>query len=119
MSEENANNKTLKLALDALEELKAEDVRTLDVTELTTITDYMVICTGRSGRHVIRLGEELVQTAKRADLKPGVEGLRGGEWALIDLGGVVIHIMQPVARAHYQLEKLWDIDAQPEPLEAD
>ncbi|MAA75006.1 MAG: ribosome silencing factor [Salinisphaeraceae bacterium] len=119
MTQANANDRRLTLALDALETLKGEDVKTLDVTELTTITDYMVICTGRSGRHVIRLGEELIKSAKEAGLQPGVEGLKGGEWALIDLGGVVVHIMQPVTRAHYQLEKLWDISAQPEQIQAD
>lgn len=99
------------LALDALNELQAQDLRLLDVAALTTIADVMVICSGRSARHVKRLGENLIQQAKRADLKPGVEGLARSEWVLIDLGGVIVHIMQPVTRAHYQLEKLWDMDS--------
>lgn len=102
---------TLKLALDAIEEIKGESVKVLDVTQLTTITDYMVIASGRSARHVKRLGETLIQHAKARDIKPGVEGLSQAEWVLIDLGGVIVHIMQPTTRAHYQLEKLWDIDA--------
>ncbi len=100
----------LKLALDAVEELKGESITVLDVSQLTTITDQMVICSGRSARHVKRLGETLVQKAKQAGLKPGVEGMDQAEWVLIDLGGVIVHIMQPTTRAHYQLEKLWDID---------
>lgn len=105
---------TLQLALNALDELKAEDVTVLDVTDLTTITDRMVICTGRSGRHVARLGETLAQQAKNAGLKPGVEGLEQADWVLVDLRGVIVHIMQPTARARYQLEKLWDIDTRPQ-----
>ena len=106
-----SNNTVLDLALNAIDELKGESVRLLDVTELTTITDHMIICTGRSGRHVKRLAETLIQHAKQAGLRPGVEGLEQAEWALIDLGGVIVHVMQPAIREHYQLEKLWDIDA--------
>lgn len=106
-------NDTLKLALEAIEELKAESIRVLEVGELTPITDYMVICNGRSGRHVKRLGEHVVQQAKGAGLQPRVEGLSEAEWVLIDLSGVIVHIMQPTARAYYQLEKLWDISARP------
>ena len=100
----------LKMALEAIDELKGEFVKVLDVSQLTTITDHMIICSGRSGRHVKRLGETLVQNAKQAGLRPGVEGMGQAEWVLIDLGGVIVHIMQPTTRAHYQLEKLWDID---------
>jgi len=100
----------LKMALEAIDELKGELVKVLDVSQLTTITDHMIICSGRSGRHVKRLGETLVQNAKQAGLRPGVEGMGQAEWVLIDLGGVIVHIMQPTTRAHYQLEKLWDID---------
>lgn len=104
---------TLKLAREAIEELKGESIRVLDVAELTPITDHMVICNGRSARHVKRLGEHLVKQAKTAGLKPRTEGLAEAEWVLIDLSGVIVHIMQPKARAYYQLEKLWDIQARP------
>lgn len=103
-------DQTLKLAEASLDELKAESVRVLNVADLTTIADYMIIASGRSARHVQRLGETLIARAKHAGLKPGVEGLREAEWVLIDLQGVVVHIMQPTARTRYQLEKLWDID---------
>lgn len=100
----------LKLALDAIDELKGETVKVLDVARLTTITDHMVICSGRSARHVKRLGETIIQQAKLVGLRPGIEGMAQAEWVLIDLGGVIVHIMQPTTREHYQLEKLWDID---------
>lgn len=101
---------TLSVALDAIEELKGEAVTTLNVSQLTTITEHMVICSGRSARHVKSIGESVIQHAKKAGLQPRVEGLDQAEWVLIDLNGVIIHIMQPTARAYYQIEKLWDID---------
>lgn len=110
---------TLQLALDAIEDLKGESVRVLDVAALTTITDTMVICNGRSARHVKRLGEHLMQQAKAAGLQPRIEGLAEAEWVLIDLSGVIVHIMQPTARAYYQLEKLWDISARPAERQAE
>ena len=100
----------LRLAVDAVGELKGESVKVFDVAELTTVADHMVICTGRTNRHVKRLGETVVQHAKARGLAPRVEGLDQAEWVLIDLNGVVVHIMQPVTRAYYQIEKLWDVD---------
>lgn len=102
---------TLNLALDAIDDLKAEAVTTLNVSELTTITDYMVICSGRAARHVKSITDSVTEKAKRAGLRPHVEGLDKAEWVLIDLSGVIVHIMQPTARAYYQIEKLWDIDS--------
>ena len=104
------DNTTLRLALDAVEELKGESIKVLDITQLTTIAEHMVICTGRSGRHVKRIGETVIANAKQAGLSPRVEGLEQSEWVLIDLNGVLVHIMQPVTRAYYQIEKLWDVD---------
>ncbi len=103
----------LAVAVDAIEQLKGESVQILDVAPLTTIADHMVICSGRSARHVKSLGETVIQNAKKAGLTPRVEGLSEAEWVLIDLNGVVVHIMQPTARAYYQIEKLWDMDAAP------
>ncbi|WP_353222208.1 ribosome silencing factor [Salinisphaera hydrothermalis] len=105
-----SDNATLRLALDAVEELKGESIKVLDITQLTTIAEHMVICTGRSGRHVKRIGETVIANAKQAGLSPRVEGLEQSEWVLIDLNGVLVHIMQPVTRAYYQIEKLWDVD---------
>ena len=103
-------NALLELAIEAVDELKGESVQVLDVAALTTIADHMVICSGRSARHVKRLGETVIAHAKDAGIKPRVEGLTQAEWVLIDLNGVVVHIMQPVTRAYYQIEKLWDVD---------
>lgn len=107
-----------KLAVRALEDLKAQDLLVLDVKALTPMTDVMIICTGTSTRHVKALAQSLVEEAKDQGVQPlGVEGLDQGEWALVDLNGVLVHVMQAQARAFYQLEKLWQIEP-PQPLEA-
>ena len=96
------------LAVGALDDLKALDVRVLDVRELTDMTDYMVIATGRSNRQVSALAEHLTLTVKSQEMPPlGVEGMDDGQWVLVDLCDVVVHIMQPETREEYQLEKLW------------
>ena len=98
----------LKIVIGALEERKAEDIRVLDVHTLTDVTDFMVIASGRSGRQVAAIAEEVVTSAKRSGVKPlGTEGAREAEWVLVDLGDVVVHVMRPEVRDFYQLEKLW------------
>ena len=98
----------LRLVMAELEELQAGDVEVLDVRELTDVTDYMVVATGRTSRHVRAITEKVVVSAKHRDAPPlGVEGEREGEWVLVDLCDVVVHVMQPDARELYQLEKLW------------
>jgi ribosome-associated protein len=97
-----------QLAVDALEDLKATDILELDVRKLSNFTDYMIIASGRSARQVAALAENVVVKAKQAGEAPlGVEGMRSGEWVLVDLGDVVVHVMQPDVREFYQLEKLW------------
>lgn len=106
--------KELKLlVIDALEDIKAEDIQILDVTAMTDVTDLMIIATGKSTRQVKALANEVVMQAKAAEIQPfGVEGEDIGEWALVDLGDVIVHIMTPQTRATYNLEKLWQV---PEP----
>ena len=106
-----------ELVLDALDELKAQAVKTMDVRHLTTVTDVMIIATGRSARHVRALAESVVERSKRAGIPPlGREGEAAGEWVLLDLADVVLHVMQPEVREFYDLEKLWDIPAQDQAL---
>lgn len=94
----------------ALEDAKAIDVVSLDVRHLTTITDTMFVASGRSDRHVRAVAEAVVERATATGVKPlGVEGLDAGEWVLIDLADVIVHVMLPRTREFYEIEKLWDI----------
>jgi ribosome-associated protein len=93
----------------SLDDGKANDIRVLDVREMTSITDYMVVASGRSSRQVKALKERVLDTARVHDVRPiGVEGENAGEWVLIDFGDVVVHAMQQETRDFFQLEKLWD-----------
>lgn len=97
------------IALAALEDLKAKDVQVLNVRSLTSITDYMIIASGTSTRHVKALSDSVVEKAKQAGCRPlSVEGEREAEWVLVDLADAVVHVMLPETREFYQLEKLWD-----------
>jgi ribosome-associated protein len=98
------------LVLRALRDLKGLDIAEYDVRDLTTVTDIMVIASGTSDRHVKSLADAVVMASKRAGVQPlGVEGEREGEWVLVDLGDVVVHVMQPRIREFYALEKLWTV----------
>jgi len=109
-----------RLAYEALDDMKGQDITVLNVMKLTTVTDTMIICTGTSNRHVKSLAQNVAEEAKRAGYQPlGIEGTDQGEWVLVDLGGVVVHVMQAQARAFYQLEKLWAVaDESEEEVEA-
>jgi len=97
-----------KLALQALDELKAENVIVLDVRNHASFTDFMIFASGRSTRHVKSIANEVVESAKKAgEALIGIEGEDVGEWILIDLGDVIAHIMLPDTRQFYELEKLW------------
>lgn len=94
--------------LHVLEEIQASDILTLDVRQQTTITDYMIICNGRSSRHVKAIAEVLMEKMKAAGYPIFHKtGLETGDWALLDFGYCIVHVMQPDSRAYYNLEGLW------------
>ncbi|VAW50588.1 Ribosomal silencing factor RsfA [hydrothermal vent metagenome] len=101
-----------QLAMDALEDLKAEDITVLDVKNKTTVTDWIFIATGSSSRHVKSIANSVSVAAKQAGKTPlGVEGETEGEWVLVDLGDVIVHVMQRQVREFYDLESLWSVEA--------
>tara|TARA_A100001391_G_scaffold164665_1_gene124392 strand:+ start:5488 stop:5829 length:342 start_codon:yes stop_codon:yes gene_type:complete len=98
----------LDLVLDALEEMKAKNVASLDVRAMTSVADDMVIASGTSSRHVKAMADNVMEKAKQAGYSPlGTEGERGAEWILVDLGDVIVHLMLPATREFYDLERLW------------
>lgn len=98
----------LNIATQALDDLKAQNVKVLPVSQITSIADYMVIATGTSSRHVKALAQEVAEKAKHAGCPPvGTEGEQGAEWVLVDLGDVIVHVMQAATREFYDLERLW------------
>ena len=102
------------LVVGALDALKGKQITVINVTALTDVTDFMVIASGSSLRHMRSLVDQIVRSAKGEGVNIlGVEGLSHGDWILIDLGEVVVHLMKPEARALYELERLWErIDEQ-------
>jgi len=96
------------IAIDALDDLKGVNTVTLDVRDLSNVMDYLVISSGTSNRHVKSLAENVAVKAKAAGNPPiGIEGQDAAEWVLVDLGDVVVHVMQPATRDFYDLERLW------------
>jgi len=95
--------------LDALADMKAVNVKALDVRGLTDITDTMVVASGTSDRHVKSIADRVLQRCREAGFRPfGVEGERDGEWVLLDMNDLVVHVMLPRVREFYALEKLWE-----------
>ena len=98
------------LVIDALDDVKAKDIVRIDVRDLTTVTDFMVVASGTSNRHVKALVDNVAEKAREAGHRPiGVEGEEGGEWVLLDLQDTLVHVMLPKVREFYNLEKLWSI----------
>ncbi|MDQ7998170.1 MAG: ribosome silencing factor [Luteibacter sp.] len=94
----------------ALEDLKAKDVREIDVRGKTSIADILFIASGTSARHVKSIADEVIKFAKEAGVMPlGVEGQTEAEWVLVDLGDIIVHVMMPRIREFYGLERLWTV----------
>lgn len=100
----------LSVTLAALEDMKAVNVQVIDVRDLTTITDVMVVASGTSTRHLKAIADNVALEAKKHGVSAlGVEGDKGAEWILVDLADVVVHVMMPEIREFYALEKLWSV----------
>lgn len=100
------------VVIDALADMKALEVKVLDVRGLTDVADFMVIASGTSDRHVRSVAQRVVERTKEAGFRPhGVEGQQDSDWVLIDLSEMIVHVMLPRVREFYGLEKLWDITA--------
>ena len=100
-----------ELVHNALEDIKARDITEIDVRGKSSVTDYMVIASGTSKRHVMSVAQEVLDKVKEAGLQPvGTEGQAVGDWILVDLGDVIVHVMMPDARSFYDLERLWRFD---------
>ena len=98
-----------ELVITALEDFKAVDIQSIDVSSRNPLTELFVIASGSSSRHVKSMADNLIVKAKAAGCQPlGVEGQQNGEWVLVDLNDVIVHLMLPQTRAFYNLEKLWD-----------
>lgn len=94
--------------LHILDEMQAIDIKILDVSPQTTITDYMVVCSGRSSRHVKAIAQTVMEKLKAENVPIiGSHGIDAGDWALVDFGDFILHVMQADSRAFYNLEGLW------------
>jgi ribosome-associated protein len=99
---------TLRIVLACLEDIKAEDNVTIDLSGKSSIGDYMVVTTGRSQRHVGAVADRVIKDIEAAGVRGvRVEGMRQGDWVLIDAGDVIVHVFRPEVRAFYNLEKMW------------
>lgn len=99
-----------KIVVDALEELKGQDIKVLDVRGIASFTDLMIVASGASTRQVKALANKVIERCAAAGVKPlGVEGEREAEWVLVDLADIVVHVMLPQTRDFYNLEKLWSV----------
>ena len=105
-------NKLQQTAVTALEDIKARDIKVLDVRKITSFYDSMVIATAESNRQVKALAHHVRDKLKEAGATIiGVEGEETGDWVLVDCGDIVVHVMQPAVRAYYNLEELWQVSA--------
>lgn len=103
-------NTTLKnFVIEKIEDLKGRDIVVLDISTKSSFADYMVVCSGNSNRHVKSIGQSVAMECRAEGIEPlGMEGNDIGEWSLVDLGDVIVHIMTDATRDTYQLEQLWE-----------
>jgi ribosome-associated protein len=100
--------KLADLVIETLEDNKATNIQILDIRDISSFADLMIIASGTSSKQVTAIAEKLIEKAKKNKVPPyGSEGKQYGEWVLVDLGDIIVHIMHPATRAYYQLEKLW------------
>ncbi|WP_437437276.1 ribosome silencing factor [Shinella daejeonensis] len=105
---DDAADRALQLVLRSLEDSKAEDMVTIDIGGKSALGDYMVVVSGRSNRHVTAIADHLISDLKDEGLGGArVEGLEAGDWVLIDIGDVIIHVFRPEIREFYNLERMW------------
>ena len=105
-------NRLQQTAVTALEDIKARDIKVLDVRKLTSFYDTLIIASAESSRQAKALAHHVRDKLKEAGATiVGVEGEESGEWVLVDVGDIVVHVMQPAVRAYYNLEELWEIPA--------
>ena len=107
MSEKSAENKILAVITDALEDMKADDVVTIDLAGKTSIASYMVVASGTSNRHVASIAQKIEEALKNAGYRCTIEGENKADWVLIDAFDVIVHIFRPEVREFYNLEKMW------------
>ncbi|MCK6389903.1 MAG: ribosome silencing factor [Azonexus sp.] len=102
--------KLQKIVVAALEDIKGKQIEVINTSKLTSMFDYVVIATGDSNRQVKALANNVVVKVKEAGGEiVSTEGEEGGEWVLVDIGDIVVHVMQPTVRQHYNLEELWQL----------
>lgn len=102
------SSKMQELVCQAIDDSKGRSIRVLDVRSMSDVTDYMIVASGTSARHVTSVADKVIQAMEDHGCRPlGVEGKQGGEWVLVDFGDVLVHIMLPEIREFYNLEKLW------------
>jgi ribosome-associated protein len=103
-----AANRELRLVLDSLEDSKAEDIVSIDISGKSALGDHMIVASGRSNRHVVAICDRLLDDLKDDGFGTArVEGLTNGDWVLIDAGDVIVHVFRPEIREFYNLEKMW------------
>ena len=109
------DNAMIELVLKSLEDAKAEQTVSIDITGKSSLTDHMVVTSGRSNRHVSAVADQLVSALRDAGFgKPRIEGLPHADWVLVDAGDVIVHIFRPEVREFYNIEKMWAVDFAPD-----